>query len=42
MLYSFLSRDKWVNLGSDTFKDFIPDVRWKFGDQEGTYHLEVC
>lgn len=44
MLSSFLTRDKWVeDLSTDnaTFRTYIPVVRWKFGDQEGTYDTRV-
>ncbi|KAL2279327.1 hypothetical protein FJTKL_13531 [Diaporthe vaccinii] len=27
----------WVDLDPDIFPDAIPNVRWRFGDQEGTY-----
>lgn len=41
MLPSFLTRDKWVDLDPNIFPDAIPNVRWRFGDQEGTYSTGV-
>lgn len=41
MLSSFLTRDKWVEPGRDLFRDLVPIVRWRFGDQDGAYSAGV-
>lgn len=41
MISSFLTRNKWVNLGPDIIREINPSIRWKFGDQEGIYNHAV-
>lgn len=34
------TRDRWVDLG-DFFPNYVNNMRWKFGNEEGIYRADV-